>query len=71
MQIDNDMIPELLRSQGNEGSARQAQDELPGKVDTDKDAGLLEKYGIDVSALISRFGSGGIGGSGGLGGLLK
>lgn len=63
MQIDKQQILDLLRQRGDDGSAQQADQELPGKVDTEKDGGLLEKYGINVSDLVS--------GGGGLGGMLK
>ncbi|RBY76546.1 hypothetical protein DQ239_13435 [Blastococcus sp. TF02-09] len=68
MNIDKNQILELLRSQGDEGRAQQAESELPDQVDTDRDAGLLSKFGIDPMELIKQLGGGGIGGK--LGGLL-
>jgi hypothetical protein len=69
MNIDKDQILQLLRSQGDDSKAQQADQELPAQVDTDKDAGLLAKFGIDPMELIKQFGGGGgIGGK--LGGLL-
>lgn len=65
MNIDKDQILQLLRSQGEDGKAQQADQELPGQVDTDRDAGLLEKFGIDPMDLVKK-----LGGGGGLGGLL-
>jgi hypothetical protein len=65
MQIDKDQILQLLRSQGDEQKAQQADEELPAQVDTDEHAGLLSKFGIDPMELIKKFGGGG-----GLGGLL-
>lgn len=71
MNIDKDQILQLLRSQGDNDKAQQADQELPSQVDTDKDAGLLQKFGIDPMQLIKQFGGGGGGGIGGkLGGLL-
>ena len=61
MQIPKEQILELLRSRGDDDKAKQADGELPDQVDTDQHAGLLEKYGIDVQDLLSRFGGGGIG----------
>jgi hypothetical protein len=61
MQIPKEQILELLRSRGDNDKANQAQGELPDQVDTDQHAGLLDKYGIDVQDLLSRFGAGGIG----------
>ncbi len=68
MNIDKDQILQLLRSQGDHDKAQQADSELPDQVDTDKDAGLLAKFGIDPMELIKKFGGGGLGGK--LGGLL-
>ena len=66
MNIDKDQILQLLRSQGDDAKAQQADQELPSQVDTDRDAGLLSKFGIDPMDLVKKFGGGG----GGLGGLL-
>ncbi len=62
MMIDKQQILDLLSQRGDEGTATQAQSELPEQIDTDKDGGLLEKYGINLTDLM--------GGGGGLGGLL-
>lgn len=61
MNIDKSQILELLRSQGDHGKADQADKELPDQVDTDRDGGLLGKFGIDVGDLIGKLGGGGIG----------
>jgi hypothetical protein len=65
MNIDKQQILELLRSQGDDTKAEQADQELPGEVDTDRDAGLLSKFGLDPMELVKK-----LGGGGGLGGLL-
>ena len=62
MNIDKDQILELLRSQGDDDKAQQAEQELPGQVDTDRDAGLLSKFGIDPMELVKKLGGGGLGG---------
>ncbi len=67
MNIDKDQILQLLRSQGDDAKAQQADQELPAQVDTDRDAGLLSKFGIDPMDLVKKLGGGG---GGGLGGLL-
>ena len=58
MNIDKDQILQLLHSQGQDESARQAAAELPDKVDTDnpQQAGLLSKYGIDLGGLGDKLG---------------
>ena len=66
MQIDKAQIIELLKSRGEQDKAAQADSELPDQVDTDRDANLLEKYGIDPQELLGKLG----GGLGGLGGAL-
>ncbi len=58
MQIDKDQIIAFLRERGDDTKADQAQSELPGQVDTDKDSGLLSKLGIDPADLIGGLGGG-------------
>jgi hypothetical protein len=66
MQIDKAQIVQLLQAQGRGDTARQADQELPGTVDTDRDRGLLDTLGIDVQSLLGSLG----GNLGGLGGKL-
>jgi hypothetical protein len=54
MQIDKHTIIEYLRQRGDDGSADRADQELPEQVDTDRDAGLLERFGLDPAELMSR-----------------
>lgn len=71
MQFDKSQLLDLLRSQGDEGRAQQADQQLPQQVDTEQHAGLLQQLGIDPQEIITRLmGGGGGGGGGGLGGLL-
>jgi hypothetical protein len=65
MQIDKAQIISLLQQRGESAKADQAQQELPGQVDTDKHAGLLTKLGINPSDLLGGLG-GGLGGKLGL-----
>jgi hypothetical protein len=65
MQIDKAQILEFLRNAGDSGKADQADRDLPQQVDTDRDAGLLQKLGINPADLLKN-----LGGGGGLGGLL-
>ena len=69
MNIDKDTILNLLRSNGQDSQADQAQQELPDQVDTDQHSGLLEKFGINPADLIAKFTGGGQAG-GGIGGML-
>ena len=62
MQIPKEQILEFLRSRGQQDKAQQADQELPDQVDTDRDAGLLSKFGIDPMDLVKKLGGGGLGG---------
>jgi hypothetical protein len=66
MEIPKDKILELLREKGQDDKAGQAEQELPDKVDPERDSGLLAKFGIDPQELLSKFAGGGL--PGGLGG---
>ncbi len=58
MNIDKQQILDLLRQQGRNDQASQAESELPDQVDTDQHAGLLEKFGINVGDLLGGAGGG-------------
>ena len=59
VQLDKNMILDLLRERGQGDQASQAEQELPDQVDTDKDGGLLQKFGLDPQDLIQKFTGGG------------
>jgi len=63
MNIDKQQILDLLRTQGKDDQAQQAESELPDQVDTDQHAGLLEKLGININDLLG-------GAAGGIAGKL-
>jgi hypothetical protein len=56
MQIDKDMIVNLLRDRGDEQQAEQAREELPEKVDHEKDANLLERFGVNPMDVVGKLG---------------
>ena len=56
MEIPKDKILDLLRQRGDNEKADQADSELPDQVDTERDAGLLEKFGIDPQDLAGGLG---------------
>jgi hypothetical protein len=58
MEIPKEQILEFLQERGNSAQATQADQELPDQVDTDRDADLLSRFGVDPQELISRFGGG-------------
>ena len=59
MQLDKNMILDLLRERGQQDQASQAEQQLPDQVDTDRDAGLLQKFGLDPQELLQKFMGGG------------
>ncbi len=54
MQIDKTQIIDMLKSRGENDKAQQAQSQLPDKVDTDKDAGMLSKFGVNPKDLMGK-----------------
>jgi hypothetical protein len=56
VEIPKEQILQLLQSRGDSEQAAQAESELPDQVDTDRDSGMLSKFGIDPQELISKFG---------------
>ena len=65
MEIDKSQVIEMLKSRGDDAKAEQAEGDLPDKIDTDKDSGLLEKYGLNPQDLLGKL-PGGLGGKLGL-----
>ncbi len=61
MHIDKQQIIDHLKGKGDQAKTDQAQAELPDKVDTDKDSGLLSKLGLNVQDLLGKL-PGGLGG---------
>lgn len=60
MQIDKATIIDHLKQLGRHDDASKADAELPGTVDSDKDAGLLSRFGISPDLLSKLGGAGGI-----------
>lgn len=58
MEIPKDKILDLLRQQGKTDEVGQADQELPDKVDPQRDSGLLEKFGLDPTDVLSKLGGG-------------
>lgn len=56
MQIPKEKILEMIKSRGDTDQAGQAQEELPEQVDTEKDKGLLDKFGVDPKQLMGGMG---------------
>lgn len=63
MNIDKSKIIDLLKSQGKNDEAGQAQSELPDQVDPQQHSDLLAKFGINPKDLMGKIpGLGGFGG---------
>ena len=58
MQIPKQQVLELIKSKAGGGQADQADKELPDQVDTDRDAGLLSKFGVDPKELLGKLSGG-------------
>ena len=65
MQIPKDLILQLLQQRGQHDQAAEAEQELPGQVDTEQHGDLLARFGLDAGDLMKLVGGGG----GGLGGI--
>ena len=58
MEIPKDKIIELIKQHGQADQAGQAEQELPDRVDPDRDSGLLAKFGLKPEDLLSKLGGG-------------
>jgi hypothetical protein len=58
MEIPKDKILDLVREHGKSDQLDQADQELPDKVDPERDAGLLEKFGLQPQDVLSELGGG-------------
>jgi hypothetical protein len=54
MEFDKDTIVNFLRQQGRNDDADRARQQLPDKVDHERDRGLLDQFGINPQELMSR-----------------
>ena len=54
MQFDKQFVIEELKKQGQSQHVQKALDELPAKVDHERHAALLEKFGIDPGKLAEK-----------------
>jgi hypothetical protein len=56
MEIPKDKILDLVREHGKSDQLDQADQHLPDKVDPDRDAELLEKFGLQPQDILSKLG---------------
>jgi hypothetical protein len=62
MEISRDELVRILRTEGDNDTADKA-GALPDRVDTDRDAALLEGIGLDRTQLMAKLAAAGFGGS--------
>ncbi|WP_299039456.1 hypothetical protein [uncultured Pseudokineococcus sp.] len=60
MQIPKQQVIDFIKSKVGGDQADQADKELPDQVDTDRDSGLLQKFGVNPQDLLGGGGGGGI-----------
>ena len=58
MEIPKDKILDMLRQQGKTDQVAEADQELPQQVDPERDAGLLEKFGVTPQEVLAKLGGG-------------
>ncbi len=61
MKIDKKQVVDMIKNRGDDKQAKQAQTELPEQIDPEKDAGMLEKFGVNPKDLMGKL-PGGLGG---------
>jgi hypothetical protein len=54
--IPKELVVEQIRSRGEAEVTSRAEQELPEKVDPDRDAELLRRFDVDPAALVEGFG---------------
>ncbi|MDF2742366.1 MAG: hypothetical protein K0S88_3736 [Actinomycetia bacterium] len=55
MNIPRELVVERIRSRGDAEATTRAEQELPEKVDPDRDADLLRRFDVDPAALVETF----------------
>ena len=58
MEIPKQKVLDLLRSRGDQERVDQAKDELPDKVDPDRDLELFSRLGVEPSELLGKLDDG-------------
>ena len=54
MHLDKEFVLEELRKQGKNEHVQKALAELPDKIDHDKHAAMLQKFGLDPGRLVEK-----------------
>ena len=61
MKLDKQELVKLLRTQGDNDTADQADSTLPAEIDTDRDGDALDALGLDRTQLMAKLAGGGFG----------
>jgi len=61
VKLDKQELVKLLRTQGDNDTADQAEQRLPDEIDTDEDGGVLDELGLDRTQLMAKLAGGGFG----------
>ena len=63
MKLDKQELLRMLRTQGDNDTADQAESSLPDEIDTDRDGDALDALGLDRTQLMAKLAGGGFGGT--------
>ena len=61
MQLDKQFVIDEIKKQGDSPRVQAALDQLPAKIDHEKDAALLQKFGVDPGQLAENAAKAGLG----------
>jgi hypothetical protein len=61
MEFDKEFVIDEIKKQGESPRVQAALDELPARIDHEKDAALLQKYGVDPGQLAEKAAKAGLG----------
>ena len=61
MELDKQFVIDEIKKQGESARVQEAFDQLPAKVDHEKDAALLKKFGVDPGRLAEQAAKAGLG----------
>jgi hypothetical protein len=63
VKVDKQEFVRMLRTEGDNDTADKVEAGLPDEIDTDRDAGALEKLGLDSTQLMAKLAGGSLGGT--------
>ena len=61
MKLDKQEFVRMLRTQGDNDTADQVEQQLPDEIDTDRDGDALAAAGLDRTQLMAKLAAGGFG----------